>query len=140
MTGTKLDHGGFPLNVRKPFGPVRVPERWHGLPRGGCGVSSDTLKSHLYVVQTSRAVLIQPHPPAGQHHFPGRREDRAQPSLPQTEAGGFQVLSDPGRPPNLTSNFASSQLPRSSFTPSRAPMMWGLSTEEPRGSSVSGGL
>jgi len=31
--GHKLEHGRFPLNIRKPFFTVRVTKHWHRLPR-----------------------------------------------------------------------------------------------------------
>ncbi|KFQ88606.1 hypothetical protein N337_10505, partial [Phoenicopterus ruber ruber] len=31
--GHKLNHGMFPLNIRKHFFTVRVTEHWHRLPR-----------------------------------------------------------------------------------------------------------
>jgi len=32
--GHRLGHGGFRLNVRKNFFPLRVTEHWNRLPRG----------------------------------------------------------------------------------------------------------
>ncbi|KFW09285.1 hypothetical protein N327_10340, partial [Fulmarus glacialis] len=49
--GHKLEHGRFPLNIRKHFFTVRVTEHWHKLPRENVeSPSMEILKSHLDVV------------------------------------------------------------------------------------------
>lgn len=51
--GHKQKHGRLPLNIRKSFFIVRVPEHWYRFSRAGCGASvlgdKSCLDSHLWV-------------------------------------------------------------------------------------------
>lgn len=51
--GHKQKHGRLPLNIRKSFFIVRVPEHWYRFSRAGCGASvlgdKSCLDSHLQV-------------------------------------------------------------------------------------------
>jgi len=52
VSGHRLKHGRFPLNIRKSIFAVRVTEHWHSLPREG--VESPSLE--IFKTQLDRVL------------------------------------------------------------------------------------